>query len=184
MKKLNSEGEGKVVKQAEPISPLEEEKLWETDVFANTSKSQTQDAIVKVLREYMESIPLGGLFYRRPLSSRDGENVRYSHQKVGVHTFEKLFKKICDKADITGHHTGHSGKVTTATRLFHNKVDEQLVQERTGHRSLAVRAYKRTSKTQQKKISDLLQPPKPKESKIEPKTSPPRSPVATCTLPD
>ncbi|XP_046367824.1 uncharacterized protein LOC124143075 [Haliotis rufescens] len=254
MKKLNSEGVGNVVKQAEPISPLEEEKLWETstfgidnseslfntvyfynckifglraadehsslrldqfvfgkddegefvdflggtcknnqgglkqggkvpfsclnnayyvfsDVFANTSKSQTQDAIVKVLREYMESIPLGGPFYRRPLSARDGENVRYSHQKVGVHTFEKLFKKICDKAGKNSNSPvpQQSGRTAGSRKDGPQKSSCESVQ-----------AHERNTA---EKISDLLQPPN-KESKIEPNASPPKSPVATCTLPD
>ncbi|XP_046579667.1 uncharacterized protein LOC124287213 [Haliotis rubra] len=57
--------------------------------------------------------------------------------------------------------SGHSGKVTTATRLFGNQVDEQLVMERTGNISSAVRLYKRTSVGLQKEISDMLQPPAP-----------------------
>ena len=53
--------------------------------------------------------------------------------------------------------------MTTATRLFNEKVDEQLVMERTGHRSTAVRAYKRTSAKLQQEISNILQPPMPKQ---------------------
>ena len=42
-------------------------------------------------------------------------------------------------------------------------VDEQLIMARTGHRSVsAVREYKRPDSMVQKRISDLLQPPKPK----------------------
>ena len=40
--------------------------------------------------------------------------------------------------------------------------DEQLIAERTGHSSLAIRKYKRTSDEQIKEVSDALQPPKPK----------------------
>ena len=46
---------------------------------------------------------------------------------------------------------------TTATRLYQAGVDEQLVMERTGHRSLeGVRSYKRTSQVQQENLSDIL----------------------------
>ena len=53
--------------------------------------------------------------------------------------------------------------MTTASTLYEKGVDEQLVMERTGHRSTtAVRAYKRTAPSLQKEVSDLLQPPAPK----------------------
>ena len=42
-------------------------------------------------------------------------------------------------------------------------VDEQLIMARTGHRSVdAVREYKRPDSMVQRKISDILQPPRPK----------------------
>ena len=55
----------------------------------------------------------------------------------------------------------HSLRATTTTRLYHSGVDEQLVMERTGHRSLeGVRSYKRTSDTQREALSDILNHPK------------------------
>ncbi|XP_071104736.1 uncharacterized protein [Haliotis cracherodii] len=207
MKKLDSEGVGNVVKQAKSISPLEEEKLWETGTFgidnseflfntvyfynckifglraADEHSSLCVDQFVFGKDDEGEFVDfLGGTCKNNQGGLKQGGKVPF--RKVGVHTFEKLFKKICDKAGITGHHTGHSGKVKTAARLFHQKSGRTASSRKEGHRSLAVRAYKRTRETQQKEISDLLQPPKPKESKIEPKTSPPKSPVATCILPD
>ena len=51
-------------------------------------------------------------------------------------------------------------QVTTATTLMAGNVDEQLIMERTGHRSIgAVRTYKRPTSDVQKQVSDLLQPP-------------------------
>ena len=45
----------------------------------------------------------------------------------------------------------------TATRLYQAGVDEQLIMERTGHRSLdGVRSYKRTSQEQQVTLSDIM----------------------------
>ncbi|XP_002736415.1 uncharacterized protein LOC100368680 [Saccoglossus kowalevskii] len=72
---------------------------------------------------------------------------------------------MTDIAGIKGYHTGHSGKVTQATTLFRQNFDEQLIAERTGHSSLAIRSYKRTSDEQTKAVSDALQPPKPKTAK-------------------
>ncbi len=68
----------------------------------------------------------------------------------------------CQKAGISGYKTNHSLRATTATRLYLNGVDEQLVMERTGHRSIeGIRSYKRTSSDQQENISDLLHGKKP-----------------------
>ena len=57
-----------------------------------------------------------------------------------------MVKKMCAAAGIEGHRTNHSLRTTAATRLFRAGIDEQLIMERTGHRSVdGVRNYKRTS---------------------------------------
>ena len=58
---------------------------------------------------------------------------------------------------VKGHKTNHSLRATTATRLFHAGIDEQLIMERTGHHSVdGVRSYKRTSQQQVEVLSDVL----------------------------
>ncbi len=70
---------------------------------------------------------------------------------------EGTVARLCRTAGISGYKTNHSLRATTATRLYHAGVDEQLVMERTGHRSLeGVRSYKRTSVPQQEGLSDIL----------------------------
>ena len=65
---------------------------------------------------------------------------------IGVHTLQRPVSELCKTAGVSGFKTNHSLRVTTATRLFQNGLDEQLIMERTGHRSLdRVRGYKRTS---------------------------------------
>ncbi len=49
------------------------------------------------------------------------------------------------QAGKSGTFTNHSLRVTAATRMFEGGVEEQLVKEKTGHKSDAVRAYKRMS---------------------------------------
>ena len=69
---------------------------------------------------------------------------------------------MCKKAGIQGFKTNHSLRATTAARLYSSGVDEQLVMERTGHRSIEeIRSYKRTSLEQQENISDILHGKKP-----------------------
>ena len=45
-------------------------------------------------------------------------------------------KRLCESAGITGYKTNHSLRVTAATRLFRRGVDEQVIMNVTGHRSV------------------------------------------------
>lgn len=65
---------------------------------------------------------------------------------MGHNTLSKVVKTLCELGGIEGRKTNHSLRATCATRLYNKSIDEQLIMERTGHRSTkAVRAYKRTS---------------------------------------
>ena len=61
------------------------------------------------------------------------------------------------RVGFDGYYTNHSLRATAATRLYAAGVDEQLIAEKTGHRSSAIRAYKRTSEEQQQSVSELIQ---------------------------
>ena len=64
---------------------------------------------------------------------------------------------MCNAAGISGFKTNHSLRATAATRLYQSRVDEQLVMERTGHRSIdGIRSYKRTADFQRENVSDIL----------------------------
>ena len=63
---------------------------------------------------------------------------------------------MCESAGFDGHFTNHSLRATTATRLFEAKVDEQLIMQRTGHTSTAVRSYKRVGEKLRAVTSDVL----------------------------
>ena len=93
--------------------------------------------------------------YLRPLTVPNGD-VWFSCQPRGRHTLEKVVKKLCEAGGITGKRSNHSCRASSATRLYEEGVDEQLICEKTGHRSVAVRSYKRTSNKQLKGITDIL----------------------------
>ena len=83
---------------------------------------------------------------------------------------------MCKLAGIHGHKTNHSLRATATSRLDQAGIDEQLVMEVTGHRSLeGVRSYKRTSDTQREVLSDILNCSK--RPRVEPNTA------VTATLP-
>ena len=50
----------------------------------------------------------------------------------------------------------HSLRATAATLLYNNNFDEQVIQELTGHHSVAVREYKRTSIGQKRSTSSCV----------------------------
>ncbi|KAK6174876.1 hypothetical protein SNE40_013441 [Patella caerulea] len=69
----------------------------------------------------------------------------YAAAPVGRNTLANTVKRLCEAAGFKGFFTNHSLRATCATRLFRSGVDEQLIAKTTGHRSNAIRAYKRSN---------------------------------------
>ncbi|KAK3084649.1 hypothetical protein FSP39_016881 [Pinctada imbricata] len=80
----------------------------------------------------------------------------YDDVPVGVHSLQKTVGKLCDLCGFEGFYSNHSLRATAATRLYSAGVDEQLISEKTGHRSLALRGYKRTSDEQLEMIDSIV----------------------------
>ena len=143
----------------------------------------------------LRAIGYAGRFYRQPMKNHSHGNVRYSKQAISINTRGLYVKNIFNEAGINHsdrHITGHSGKVTSCTRLHTGVFDEQAIQSVSGHRSDAVRQYKNPSTTMIQAINSTLEPPKPKyttattEQTASPRTSnpnsqPSRDVTATCT---
>ena len=79
-------------------------------------------------------------------------------QVIGKNTLGTIVKRFCKEAGFEGQYTNHSGKVTCATTLFKENIDEQFIKRQTGHRSDTVRAYKRPCSSHDVAVSDALQP--------------------------
>ncbi len=95
-------------------------------------------------------------FYLQP-ATKPTQDCWYTTRPLGHNTLTKTIARLCASAGIEGFKTNHLLRATTATRLYQSGVDEQLVMERTGHRSLeGVRNYKRTSSQQKEALSDIL----------------------------
>ncbi len=95
-------------------------------------------------------------FYLQPLQ-KPRKDCWFAVKPLGHNSLDSMVKEMCKRAGITGYKTNHSLRATTATRLFQAGVDEQLIMERTGHRSLdRVRNYKRTSQEQRETLSDIM----------------------------
>ena len=80
----------------------------------------------------------------------------YFNKPVGENKLRETIKELCATAGLPGFYSNHSLRSTSATTMYQGDIDEQIIQEITGHRSLAVRSYKRTCDSQRKKASNCI----------------------------
>lgn len=113
--------------------------------------------VVRLYRKYLNLRPPNAPqdFYLRPLLNPK-EDCWYYAQPIGINALGKIVNKLLSKLGVEGRFTNHSCRATAASRMYQNKCEEQLVMEKTGHRSNAVRSYKRTSDKQLREVSDIL----------------------------
>ena len=84
-------------------------------------------------------------FYLVP-ATKISNGVWFTKRPVGKNSLSKFVRRMCTNAGVNGNKRNHSLRATCATRLYESQMDEQLIMERTGHRSVAgVRCYKQTS---------------------------------------
>ena len=113
---------------------------------------------VQILGKYFALLPENRTcqsLYLQP-KKKFTPNNWYLDRPVGVNKLQSVVRDVCGKAGLPGHYTNHSLQATAATRLYHSNFDEQIIQEVTGHRSIAVREYKRTSSSQLKRASNCI----------------------------
>ncbi len=127
--------------------------------------------VVDLYNHYFSFIPITGDFYRKPIGDSPP---KFSKQVIGKNKLGTLVKEMCLRAGFSGNYTNHSGKVTCATQLFENNIDEQLIMRQTGHCSRAVRNYKRPGVQHDQLVSSVLQPPA---------KSVKREPLSECWMP-
>ncbi|XP_028418023.1 uncharacterized protein LOC114542762 [Dendronephthya gigantea] len=139
---------------------IKDRKLKRKVTRAYENKENKKRCIVRLYDKYVSLCPSVGAesstaFYRTALKCPK-PNCWYSSVPVGHNKLASTVKRLCEQAGLSGYRTNHSLRATAATRMYDKGVDEQLICEKTGHRSDAVRAYKRTSSEQQVEVSDIL----------------------------
>ena len=140
---------------------LKNRKLKPKTVVHYANERNPNRCFVRLFKLYKSKCPTENLkknaFYLQPLSNPSNDHVWYSTRPIGHDTLDKAVRRMCSLSGIPGFRTNHTLRATAATRLYQAGVDEQLVMEKTGHRSVeGVRSYKRTSEHQQQQISDIL----------------------------
>ena len=88
-------------------------------------------------------------FYLQPQKKFFGK-AWFVNRPVSINHLRTTIGDLCMAAGLPGHYTNHSLHATTATKLYQNNIDEQIIMEITGHQSMAVRTCKRTSDAQRK----------------------------------
>ena len=111
-----------------------------------------------VILRYMSLLPKTRTctaFYLQPRRKFFGKSW-YLNRPAGVNKLRNVVGTLCQEAGLPGYYTNHSLCATAATKMYQKDIDEQLIMEVTGHRSLAVRSYKHTSLRQKKMASKCL----------------------------
>ena len=128
-------------------------------VIHHANTADPSRCFVRLYRLYNKLCPPdrpNGSFYLAPLKKYT-ESCWFSRSPLGHNSLKNFLDNICKEAGIAGFKTNHSLRATAATGLYASGIDEQLVIERTGHRSVeGIRSYKRTSSEQQENASDIL----------------------------
>ena len=102
------------------------------------------------IMKYLSVLPKNrtcSAFYLQPRKKYFGK-AWYVNIPAGINRLRTAIGEMCQATGLPGHYTNHSLHATMATKLYQNNVDEQMIMEITGHHSLAVRSYKRTSDCQ------------------------------------
>ena len=125
------------------------------DIYPSTNLDRCP---IAVLCKYLSVLPPEHkchALYLQPKKNYTSD-VWFLDRPVGVHTLRNTVRELCKKAGIDGFRTNHSLRSSSATRMYGDGVPEQVIQEVTGHRSLAVHKYKRTSDNQRKIASAAI----------------------------
>ncbi|KAJ8309919.1 hypothetical protein KUTeg_011784, partial [Tegillarca granosa] len=81
----------------------------------------------------------------------------FVNQAMGKNTFAGIVKTMCDKVNITGRKVNHSARKTGITTLVHAGMQNTLIQQQSGHKSLSsLNNYSTASLDQQKQMSCIL----------------------------
>ena len=145
---------------------LKHRKIKRKVVDAYENEARPERCIVNLYEKYVSRRPVFGdmcsPFYLRPLEYRGGQHwdvtsIWFSKVPIGRQKLAHAVPSICRDGGLSGYRTNHSLRVSAATRMFEEGVDEQMIKSVTGHRSDAVREYKRPSNQMHKNISKIVQ---------------------------
>ena len=119
----------------------------------------SQKCMVKMIDFYLSKLPEDPkAFYLRPRKNcPDDGTAWYINVPVGVNTLKSMLPNMSKNAGTSTRYTNHSLRATSKTRIFQSGVQEKIIQEKTGHRSLTgLRCYARTTAEQEQNVTRIL----------------------------
>ncbi len=120
-------------------------KWMKPKVVKAFGNSNSDRDLVRLYEKYCSLLPCNSKLHKNPICpGRQSPKVWYTDKPLGVNKVREIIKNLLKSAGIDGRFTNHSLRVTAATRMYSQGIDEQVIKEHTGYRSDAVRAYKRT----------------------------------------
>ena len=118
---------------------LKNHKIKPKVVKHHANTDNPSRCFVRILKFYLSKlnpdVPHSD-FYFKPLQKWSSTGPWFSQQPLGQNTLDNMMATICKKAGVTGFKTNHSLRAMAASHLYHSGIDEQLIMERTGHRSI------------------------------------------------
>ena len=99
---------------------------------------------LRIFLKYLSLLPVNcncKKLYLQP-KKKFTPDVWFQDRPAGENRLRDTIKDVCSKAGFTWIFFKSFSEGTAATRMYRCNIDEKLIQEITGHRSLAVRAYK------------------------------------------
>ena len=107
--------------------------------------------MVRLLDTYISKLPTSRAFYLQLLPSVPSSGPWYGQAVVGVNTLKKVVPELCKEACLGVEYTNHSLRATAITPMYEGGVPENIISEKSGHRSIkGLHAYERTSILQEK----------------------------------
>ena len=117
---------------------------------------------VRLYEKYISNLSKGGRkkdLYLYP-KRKPTDDVWYDDRCIGIKPIRRPVTRLCNLAGIDTENLTmktHSLRSSSGTRMHEAELPEQLIKEVAGHKSNAVRLYKRTSDELKHKVSKRLQ---------------------------
>ncbi len=126
-------------------------RKWQPKVIKALGNSDPSRNIVILYNKYVSLLPpdpkCNALYKYELPPGKVTAHTWYQDRPLSVNAVAKVVNMLMMRAGIPGRYTNHSLCMIAATRMFNAGIEEQVVKERTGHKSDAVHAYKHMSDT-------------------------------------
>ena len=121
-------------------------------------KSLGERCVVHLYKAYTSKCPSDtSHLWCQPINTPRTPSQWFSRQRLGIHSCQKMMKRIATEGGLGGRLTNHSMLKTTVTRLFDNNVDDCVIKKITGHRSqTGLEAYKTINNTHINQATQIL----------------------------